>query len=274
MRIFKESNTLLTDDEIYHWLLELRGNPFVPSSGFDVTCVFRVEFVNATTEDNKFFYFAGVNVENIETPVSPHAEATAIAAMTTAFGKRAQIVEGWVMGAPRGLKPDSDDVLAKLPVACCGGCRQKLAGFAEPSVKIHGVALNKSMETNTISELLIKPFTFRSFIPELANPTFARCATPNEENTQHRLIRKGELSDNEVLAWLKELESIDYASKTGQAVVLKLSNGHYVAGVKVEEAAYSCLNALQAANAIAMAEFGDSYDITHVWTLGTNRNEV
>jgi len=274
VRIFRKTNKPLNDDAIYNWLMELRENPFNPSSAFDVASIFRVGFINSTTQDSEYFYFAGVNVENAEHLVSSHAEGTALAAMTTAFGKRAQIVEGWVMGAPRALKPDSDDPLAKNPVTSCGGCRQKLAGFAEPAVKIHGIALNKARDTNTIEQLLIKPFTFRSFVPEIMNSTFEPAASPSEEDIQKKLIRNGELSDNEILAWLRELESIDYATKTGQAVVLKLSNGSYVAGVKVEEAAYSGLNALQAANSIAMAEFGDQYVINQVWTLGTNRNEV
>lgn len=81
------------------------------------------------------------------------------------------------------------------------------------------------------------------------------------------------LSDDEIKTWLQELESVDFSSNTSQAVIVKLANGAYVAGVKVEEAAYVSIDPMQSAMAIANAEFGEQ-KVLEVHTLGKGHSEA
>ncbi len=264
--ILKQTDRPLNDIEILDWLTELRGKPFVAGSGFDVTAVFRVK-----VGDNKNIYVAGVNVENPDHRLSTHAEEGCIAAMTTAFGKHAEIIEGWVMGAPRNLKPGDKDALADNCVTCCGKCRQQIAGLAAPEVKIHGFSLNGEMKTTTVGEMLPDAFTFRQFAPEVLEARAPKGPTPTVEQAKERLVRTGkDLSQEEIIAWLKDLEPIDYASGHSQSVIVRLTNGAYVAGVRVEEAAYLSTDAVQSAAANAHALFGDKEHIAEVWVYGKN----
>src|SRR5918994_4985459 len=67
--------------------------------------------------------YSGCNVENAAYPVGSCAEAGAIAAMVAAGGSR--IAEIVVMGEGDNL------------VTPCGGCRQRIPGFARPGTPIH-----------------------------------------------------------------------------------------------------------------------------------------
>lgn len=248
MKIVRKGS--LSEADIKDWLVALRGNPYVPESGFDVTAVFRARI--GGTDD---YYFAGVNVENIDHRLSTHGEEGAISAMVTALGPSAEIVEGWVMGAPRALKAGDDAPLAKLLASCCGKCRQQIAGFAGADVKIHSLSLAGTSKTTTVGAFLPDPFTFRDFMPEGTARNGAG-KTPSLEEAEKRILRKGPLSDAEVVAWLRELSSLDTASGISQSVVVKLGNGFCVAGVKIEEAAFVSINAVQGALASANAAFG------------------
>ena len=133
------------EKEIIDWLRDMRGSPYVPASGFDVTVVFRAKIGNADD-----YYFTGVNVENPDHRLSTHGEEAALSAMVTGLGKQVELVEGWVMGAPKHLKPGSADPLANNKCTCCGKCRQQIAGFAGPDVKIHSVSLNGAVSSITV----------------------------------------------------------------------------------------------------------------------------
>lgn len=270
MKVFKKTSKPLSQEEIVEWLRELRGNPYVPSSGFDVTSVFRVK-----VGDEDTYYCAGTNVENPHHRLSTHGEEGSIAAMVTGLGKHAQIVEGWVMGAPKKLIPGSDDPLADNCVSCCGKCRQQIAGFASPSVVMHSVSLNGATKSTTVGDFLPDAFTFRDFAPELTSASAQQTdSVPTVSDVESRLVRKGkELSANEIDQWLESLESFDLASKQSQAVILKLANGAYVAGVKVEDAAYVSIDPVQSAMAIAQAEFGHQ-KVLEVHTLAKGRDEA
>lgn len=269
MKLFRKSEIPLTQEEIAQWLRELRGNPFNPSSGFDVTAVFRVKF-----NGDASYYFAGVNMENKHHRLSTHGEEGCIAAMATAFGKGAEIAEGWIMGAPKDLKQGSNHFLADNKVSCCGKCRQQIVGFADPSVVIHSISLNGGHKQTTVREFLPDEFSFRQFAPELLTPPAIKKATPSIAEIENKLVRRGrELSETEILQWLQKLESIDYATQTGQAVVLKLAGNNYVAGVNIEDAAYVSIDPVSSAIAIASAEFGQ-FVVEEAWTLSKSKIEI
>jgi len=250
MKIFRKGRLSIAD--ITKWLREMRANAYIPESGYAVAAVFRAR---AGGVDD--YYFAGVNVENAEHRLSTHGEEGAIAAMVTALGKRAEIVEGWVMGAPKDAP-----LTHNSSGSCCGKCRQQIAGFAAPGVKIHSVSLKGKATTTTVGEFLPDVFTFRQYVTGIGKAK--KAAAPSEGDVRHRLIRQGKLSNPEILDWLKQIESIDYASKVPQAVVLQLDNGYYVAGAKEEEAAFNGMTAAQTALAVAVSEFG-MRKVTGVW---------
>lgn len=89
--------------------------------------------------------FAGCNVENIAYPEGTCAEAGAIAAMCAA-GER-KITEVLVIA-------DSP-----VPITPCGGCRQKLAEFADGDVTLILAGLNGEAGRMKVGDLLPGTFT-------------------------------------------------------------------------------------------------------------------
>ena len=86
----------------------------------------------------------GCNVENAAYPQGPCAEASAIAAMVAAGGKR--ILECVVVGpGPEVITP-------------CGGCRQKLREFATDDLPVHLCGPDGLHRTVTLGQLL--PMSF------------------------------------------------------------------------------------------------------------------
>ena len=90
------------------------GKAYAPYSRFAV---------GAAVRDEHGRIHAGCNVENAAYPIGNCAEASALAAMVVAGGRK--IVEAAVVGAGEGL------------VTPCGGCRQRLREFGAPELPIH-----------------------------------------------------------------------------------------------------------------------------------------
>lgn len=84
--------------------------------------------------------YVGCNVENVAYPEGTCAEAGAIAAMVA--GGETRIEEIAVIA-------DSPE-----PVPCCGGCRQKIAEFAEGGVKVTLATVDGKRKELTVAELL------------------------------------------------------------------------------------------------------------------------
>ncbi|MFM2389333.1 MAG: cytidine deaminase, partial [Pseudomonadota bacterium] len=91
-----------------------RASAYAPYSKFKVGAAIRAASGRVYT---------GVNVENAAYPQGTCAEAGAIAAM--------------VMGGDTVIAEVAVIADAPVPVAPCGGCRQKLAEFAAPDVAVH-----------------------------------------------------------------------------------------------------------------------------------------
>lgn len=90
---------------------------------------------------------SGCNVENAAYPLGNCAETSAIAAMVAAGETR--IAEVFVMTS--GDKPGTP----------CGGCRQRLAEFAGPEVKVHCGLPDGTVNTYTMGELLPHAFDLK-----------------------------------------------------------------------------------------------------------------
>jgi xanthosine phosphorylase len=111
------------------------GNAHAPYSGFRVGAAVR-------TEGGRIF--AGANVENASYPEGNCAEASALAAMVAAGGRR--IVEVLVVAAGERL------------CTPCGGCRQRLCEFGSPDTLVHLCDPGGLRRTVTLGELL--PLSF------------------------------------------------------------------------------------------------------------------
>ncbi len=87
----------------------------------------------------------GCNVENVAYPEGTCAEAGAIAAMV-ASGET-EIAEICVIAN------------SPMPVTPCGGCRQKIAEFAGPDVKVTMATTEGVQQVTTVAELLPGAFS-------------------------------------------------------------------------------------------------------------------
>nr|WP_321251768.1 cytidine deaminase [uncultured Ruegeria sp.] len=111
--------------------LSVRENAYAPYSKFKV---------GAAIRSKSGVIFSGCNVENVAYPEGTCAEAGAIAAMVAA-GEQ-ELTEVYVVAS------------SPQPVPPCGGCRQKLAEFGKPDVKVTlATATGTELET-TMGQLL------------------------------------------------------------------------------------------------------------------------
>lgn len=88
--------------------------------------------------------FVGCNVENSAYPLCVCAERNAIAAAVVAGNKRIEAIA--VVGG------------SDKPSAPCGGCRQVMAEFADPAVKVVYASASGSKQTTTVGALLPASF--------------------------------------------------------------------------------------------------------------------
>lgn len=109
----------------------VRENAYVPYSRFKV---------GAAIRGASGAVHVGCNVENVAYPEGTCAEAGAIAAMVAA-GETALVEVCVIADSPR-------------PVPPCGGCRQKLAEFGKPEVKVTLATTAGLRFETTIGELL------------------------------------------------------------------------------------------------------------------------
>jgi len=109
----------------------VRDNAYAPYSSFRVGAALR------SVEGN---VHVGCNVENAAYPEGTCAEAGAIAAMVAAGDTRIAEIAVIAGGA--------------LPVSPCGGCRQKIAEFADPEVPVTLAAVAGDCITVTVADLL------------------------------------------------------------------------------------------------------------------------
>ncbi len=111
--------------------LKVRENAYAPYSNFKV---------GAAVRASSGVIYAGCNVENIAYPEGTCAEAGAIAAMIAAGDSRIEEVAVIAGGG--------------MPVAPCGGCRQKLAEFAGPEVIVTMATTAGAQTVTRVGDLL------------------------------------------------------------------------------------------------------------------------
>jgi cytidine deaminase len=130
----------LTPDEEHRLAvraLEIREQAWCPYSRFRV---------GAALLDERGEIFVGCNVENASFPLGVCAEAAAIAAMIAGGGRRLRAI---------AVAGGRDAVSACTP---CGGCRQRIAEFAEADAQILVLDGAASWQRYTLAELLPASF--------------------------------------------------------------------------------------------------------------------
>ena len=110
---------------------EVRENAYAPYSRFKV---------GAAVRGLSGAVYQGCNVENAAYPEGTCAEAGAIAAMVAA-GETELTEVAVIADCPE-------------PVSPCGGCRQKLAEFGRPDVRVTLATVEGRIAETTIGELL------------------------------------------------------------------------------------------------------------------------
>lgn len=123
-------------DDLLQAAKAAQANAYAPYSNFHVGAALR-------TRSGQIF--AGCNVENVAYPEGTCAEAGAIAAMIGA-GER-EITEVLLIAA----SPE--------PVTPCGGCRQKLAEFADADVTVTMVGSGDVRMVSKVGALLPGAFS-------------------------------------------------------------------------------------------------------------------
>ncbi len=118
-------------DDLIEAARKVRENAHAPYSNY---------FVGAAIRSDGGTIYVGCNVENVAYPEGTCAEAGAIAAMCAAGDRTIQEV---------AVIAGSD-----APVPPCGGCRQKLAEFANGDVKVTLATLTGVTKTTTVADLL------------------------------------------------------------------------------------------------------------------------
>ena len=113
----------------------VRENAHAPYSNFKVGAA--VQTVSGSV-------FVGCNVENVAYPEGTCAEAGAIAAMCAA-GEREIVAIAVIADSP-------------VPVSPCGGCRQKIAEFAQGDVVVTMATIDGAAQETTVSALLPSGF--------------------------------------------------------------------------------------------------------------------
>lgn len=246
-----------TQEQITQQLLHLRKNAYVENSQFVVTSVFKVR------KEGKTYYASGVNVENADMIVGTCAEEAAMATIATTFGKNAKILEGWVMGAPKGAEESN------IPCTPCGECRQRLAHFAGEEVPIYAVSLQQAiLQTSTRGALLPNAFSYENLESPRKKEESATNASREIESLRRKTVRQGkELTQEEILEWAKSLEADNKSTDRHHVIILKLPENNYVAAVQIENAAYpASTNPMQSAACIATSAFGNQ-PVQAVWTF-------
>ncbi len=123
--------------ELYEAAREAMARCYAPYSKFPVGAAIRAEDGNI---------YKGGNIENLAFPQGWCAECTAIGAMVMGGAKK--IVEIAVVAEKMALCPP------------CGGCRQKIAEFADRNTRIYLCDEAGVGKTMTMEELL--PFSFET----------------------------------------------------------------------------------------------------------------
>jgi cytidine deaminase len=131
------------DADLFAAAEAVRARAYAPYSKFQVGAAI-------LADDGKVY--SGGNVENAAYPNGVCAETSAISAMVLGGAKRIRAI-AVVAGGPKLVTP-------------CGGCRQRIAEFADPETPVHICGPEGLKATFAIAELLPASFGKRNLKPK------------------------------------------------------------------------------------------------------------
>ncbi len=257
-RVLIKSSTALSQNEIIKWLLDLRTHPSIDQSGFAVTAVAESKV------GEQYLYAAGVNVENSEhNRLGMHGEQTALMilqAYTAGVGKFSRI---WIMAASKSTIVGSDDPKANIFVTPCGHCRQILHALSTDGSEIYAVSCNGVVsKAYKPTDLLSEAFSEKnlSLSSDLTSSKVALpCKTIPSFDQSFLGDPKRDLSDvifDNFQLLLPHIIDTAFQTSPISAVMLKLPKNIYVPGVLVQDIAFLTTDAIFAAFAHAVTQFG------------------
>ena len=126
-----------TDTDLMDRARTIRGNAWAPYSGYRV---------GAALLDEQGRVHVGCNVENAAYPLGSCAETAAIAAMIAAGAKKIRVI---------AIAGGRDAVVPSTP---CGGCRQRIAEFADAGTRVIVLGEGSDAREYGIAELLPDSF--------------------------------------------------------------------------------------------------------------------
>ena len=121
--------------DLFEAARDAMARAYAPYSKFPVGAAIRAD-------DGKIY--SGCNIENAAYPIGNCAEASAIAAMIAAGGKRIRRI--YVTGP------------GTAPVTPCGGCRQRIREFADQDVVVVSHGIDGTPLEQSIAQLLPHSF--------------------------------------------------------------------------------------------------------------------
>ncbi len=127
----------ISNEDLVNAALDARENAYARYSGFAV---------GAAIIDDRGRLHVGCNIENAAYPLGNCAEASAIAAMVQEGGKRIGTIA--VAGGAGEVGPCTP----------CGGCRQRIAEFADSDTVILAIDDSGEWQSYTIDDLLPASF--------------------------------------------------------------------------------------------------------------------
>ena len=130
----------MNDEKLFEAVLRVRDNAYARYSGFSV---------GAALIDERGELHVGCNVENSAYPEGTCAEANAIASMIAAGQRRIRTIA--VAGG--------HDALEKCTP--CGGCRQKIAEFADKDTRILVMNAGGDIDEYRTADLLPRSFRLK-----------------------------------------------------------------------------------------------------------------
>jgi cytidine deaminase len=127
----------ISHEDLINAALDARNNAYARYSGFAV---------GAAIVDDRGRLHVGCNIENAAYPLGSCAEASAIAAMVEEGGKHIGTIA--VAGGAGEIGPCTP----------CGGCRQRIAEFANADTEILAIDDSGEWQTYSIDDLLPASF--------------------------------------------------------------------------------------------------------------------
>jgi cytidine deaminase len=137
----------MTDQELLAAASEVRRHAHAPYSGYAV---------GAAVLDESGAVHVGCNVENASYPEGICAEANAIGSMVAAGGSRISAIA--VVGGVDESGAGKRQFAAVSECTPCGGCRQRIAEFADATTRVILLDANGDRRVSTIDELLPRSF--------------------------------------------------------------------------------------------------------------------